>query len=260
MDGMSHTATRSLNQIIDEAASIARNLKGHKPKDPHAIARLLTLWEESALAVTEFCRRAGLTASVLYDWKEGKTSSGKPWPALQAAIAKRQGAALAAAANEVLSAPAAPSVPTATVTVNDTAAARAKALIAEVRGDRKRVRWEREPQAVAEVVRLQRESGMDPSAFCIAADIDRTGKLGAALGLAKRAPQVKKVAKKAVKPTQKKPQPAKRKPPQPAKRKPPHAPPAAVANGITFDGTELRVPRTSPTFRAALLAALGVEQ
>lgn len=252
-------ATRSQQQILDEAAEIVRGFKPSAPKDPHSVARLLDLCEESGLSTLMFAQRVRINSAVLYLWRKGQTSSHKPWPALAAAIAKRQGAALAATANAALS-PEQPASAPVVETVNDSAIERAKALITATRGGRLHVYWDKYPDVVAEIVRLHRESGMPATTFLEAAGTDATGKLGIALGLRhkltssyRRKPEAGPVAKAAKKQTGK--AAAKKL----SKRKPPHAPPVTVT-GVTFNGAELRVARNSPTFRAALLAALGVEQ
>jgi|SRR5688572_9078751 len=93
--------TRDIQGLIDEAATISLRFResGKAPREPHVVSRLLALLEETGLGVVEFCRRAKVNASSVYMWKSGKTTSGKDWPALAAAIAKRDGASLAAVMN-----------------------------------------------------------------------------------------------------------------------------------------------------------------
>lgn len=93
---------RSQEVILAEAADIMRRFKEqgqHSRKDPLAIARLVSLREESGLPVSVFCPKVKCSEGVYYMWAAGSNSSGKDWPALQAALAMRKGNALAASIN-----------------------------------------------------------------------------------------------------------------------------------------------------------------
>jgi hypothetical protein len=92
----------SIQVVIDEAVAICEKMRENgrtAPKNPHACARLVMLWESTGLAVHEFCRRVKCNASSFYFWKSGKTTSGKVWPALVAALTTTKGQAMAAALN-----------------------------------------------------------------------------------------------------------------------------------------------------------------
>jgi transposase-like protein len=92
----------SIQVVIDEAAAICEKMRENgrtAPKNPHACARLVMLWESTGVSVHEFCRRVKCNASSFYFWKSGKTTSGKVWPALVAALTSSKGQAMAAALN-----------------------------------------------------------------------------------------------------------------------------------------------------------------
>jgi hypothetical protein len=92
----------SIQTVIDEAAAICEKMRENgrtAPKNPHACARLIMLWESTGLSVHEFCRRVKCNASSFYFWKSGKTTSGKVWSALVAALTTAKGQAMAAALN-----------------------------------------------------------------------------------------------------------------------------------------------------------------
>lgn len=246
MDEVTNT-NRTLNAIIDDAAEIVRGF-GKGPKNPIAIARLLSLCDESALATQEFARRVRCNMGSLYLWRKGQTSSQKPWPALAAEIAKRNGASLAASMNAELAS--APEAVQAAAEATSSPVERAKQVIKATRGESMRADWDKHPEAVAEIVRLHQESGMQATPFLEAIRIDPKGKLGAALGL-RHQPRAEKAAAKMTKAATNK-----RAKTTPPKRAPKTTPPSIA--GVAFDGNELRVARTSPAFRAALLAALGL--
>jgi DNA-binding transcriptional regulator YiaG len=99
---MTTNAVRTIDLILDEATTITARFKEqgrNAPKDPHAIARLVMLRQESGLGGVEFAKRTRTSPSSIYLWENGKTTSAKPWPALVTAIAKMQGAAMAASMN-----------------------------------------------------------------------------------------------------------------------------------------------------------------
>lgn len=94
-------SARNADAILAEAVAIGKRFRAapRAPRDPHAVVRLLALREESGLSVADFARRVGVSAPTVYLWAKGCSSSGNPWPALAAALAKRNGAALAADLN-----------------------------------------------------------------------------------------------------------------------------------------------------------------
>lgn len=103
----------ALRDIVAEAADIMRRIRDmprNQPKSPAQIARLVELLEQSGLDATSFARKIGASGATLLFWSKGKKSSGDRWEALEAEIARRRGAGLAALMNAGLAAdaPAAP--------------------------------------------------------------------------------------------------------------------------------------------------------
>lgn len=103
----------ALRDIVAEAADIMRRIRDmphNQPKSPAQIARLVELLELSGLDATSFARKIGASGATLLFWSKGKKSSGDRWEALEAEIARRRGAGLAALMNAGLAAdaPAAP--------------------------------------------------------------------------------------------------------------------------------------------------------
>ena len=94
---------RSIDELINEAASIGirfKEMPRNAAKDPYTVDRVIAIYQASGLSTQEFVRRTkGFSASTLYMWSRGKGTNGEDWPALKAATAKREGAALAASIN-----------------------------------------------------------------------------------------------------------------------------------------------------------------
>lgn len=101
----------ALRDIVAEAADIMRRIRDmprNQPKSPAQIARLVELLELSGLDATSFARKIGASGATLLFWSKGKKSSGDRWEALEAEIARRRGAGLAALMNAGLAVDAAP--------------------------------------------------------------------------------------------------------------------------------------------------------
>jgi hypothetical protein len=71
----------------------------NQPRPPAQIARLVELLELSGLDATSFARKIGASGATLLFWSKGRKSSGDRWEALEAEIARRRGAGLAALMN-----------------------------------------------------------------------------------------------------------------------------------------------------------------
>ena len=101
----------ALRDIVAEAADIMRRIRDmprNQPKSPAQIARLVELLELSGLDATSFARKIGASGATLLFWSKGKKASGDRWEALEAEIARRRGAGLAALVNAGLAVDAAP--------------------------------------------------------------------------------------------------------------------------------------------------------
>ena len=101
----------ALRDIVAEAADIMRRIRDmprNQPKSPAQIARLVELLELSGLDATSFARKIGASGATLLFWSKGKKASGDRWEALEAEIARRRGAGLAALMNAGLAVDAAP--------------------------------------------------------------------------------------------------------------------------------------------------------
>lgn len=102
MSNTAITMNRNIDTIIAEARAIVAEFKAlpkTTTRDPQKAARLIGLVAESDLSLSEFARRTGANQSTLSMWRQGKTTSGFKWHALTDALAKREGAALAAEMN-----------------------------------------------------------------------------------------------------------------------------------------------------------------
>lgn len=91
------TSNRDIATILAEASDIGRKFKElpkHQPKDPHAVAYLVSLLRESGMTVSAFVKKTKVTSyTTMLLWSKGQTTQAKPWPALQAIMAKQEGAA-----------------------------------------------------------------------------------------------------------------------------------------------------------------------
>lgn len=91
------TSNRDIATILEEASDIGRRFKElpkHQPKDPHAVARLVSLLRESGMTVSAFVKKTkAVSYTTMLLWSKGKTTQAKPWAELQAIMAKQEGAA-----------------------------------------------------------------------------------------------------------------------------------------------------------------------
>ena len=84
---------------MDEARSIVaewRKLPRNSPKDPRQVARFLELFNERGLSQAEFGKAVNMSTTTICLWSKGYKTSGAVWPELQAELAQRKGASLAA--------------------------------------------------------------------------------------------------------------------------------------------------------------------